>query len=209
MKLSRIDVLLSRVNSLLENIPVQLIEESAPVRASVEFAQDYAQVQAELRAVRREIATAGLYLANSFGNEKLTHTSSRGLAKLQDAAFPNESAVKIRNGNSIRMPAFPEECSYVRVINPFGEEVAYWISDEWKDDPQEVMGAILGAAMGAAPDDIHVVVVEQDGGPPETAKPIVFETYCHKATREDAESKIESLNGRYGAARIGRIVFDD
>lgn len=47
----------------------------------------------------------------------------------------------------IRSPAHPAECSYVRVVVD-GFEIAYWCSDEWRDDPTCVMGAFLGAAHG-------------------------------------------------------------
>jgi len=36
--------------------------------------------------------------------------------------------------------------SYVRVCGPDGREAGYWTWTEWKEDPQLVMGAILGAA---------------------------------------------------------------
>lgn len=49
-------------------------------------------------------------------------------------------------GKRIVFPAHPEECSYVRVIDPKGKEIAYWDSLEWEDEPVEVMGAIMGAA---------------------------------------------------------------
>lgn len=35
--------------------------------------------------------------------------------------------------------------SHVRVCDPQGYEVAYWIEDEWRDEPALVMGAIIGA----------------------------------------------------------------
>jgi len=35
--------------------------------------------------------------------------------------------------------------SYVRVCDPDGLEVMYWIADEWQEDPAVVMGAIIGA----------------------------------------------------------------
>lgn len=39
----------------------------------------------------------------------------------------------------------PGGASYVRVLNPAGNEIGYWIYDEWQESPVEVMGAILGA----------------------------------------------------------------
>jgi hypothetical protein len=52
-------------------------------------------------------------------------------------------------GRELRCPAFPLECSYVRVVID-GLELAYWVEDEWRDDPAVVMGAIFGAARGAS-----------------------------------------------------------
>ena len=34
---------------------------------------------------------------------------------------------------------------YVRVCDPAGVEVAYWVADEWQEEPAAVMGAIVGA----------------------------------------------------------------
>lgn len=59
-----------------------------------------------------------------------------------------ECVVKTEGGRELRCPAFPEECSYVRVTEDDGTEVAYWTYTEWEEDPQEVMGAIIGALKG-------------------------------------------------------------
>lgn len=45
----------------------------------------------------------------------------------------------------IRCPAHPAECDYVRITDLNGGELVYWLSTEWAEAPQEVMGAILGA----------------------------------------------------------------
>ena len=50
-------------------------------------------------------------------------------------------------GRQIRTPAYPAECDYVRIVRD-GLELAYWTSDEWRDAPMDVMGAIMGAASG-------------------------------------------------------------
>jgi hypothetical protein len=60
--------------------------------------------------------------------------------------FGTETHLPIMGG-SIRCPAFPEDCSYVRVCNDNGDEIAYWTADEWREEPEQVMGAIIGAAM--------------------------------------------------------------
>ena len=62
------------------------------------------------------------------------------------AVYVNES-VCARGVREIRFPAYPDECDYVR-ITVQGFEIAYWVSDEWKEAPIEVMGAIMGAIIG-------------------------------------------------------------
>ena len=37
------------------------------------------------------------------------------------------------------------EASYIRITDYHGVEIVYWVVTEWEDDPEEVMGAILGA----------------------------------------------------------------
>ena len=55
--------------------------------------------------------------------------------------------------------AFPsaevEPCgvTYVRLVDRRGVECAMWTYDEWEEDPQLVMGAILGALVGGPLDD--------------------------------------------------------
>ena len=43
-----------------------------------------------------------------------------------------------------------EGVTYVRFENSDGEEVAYWHFDEWREAPEEVVGAILGCLVGGA-----------------------------------------------------------
>lgn len=65
-----------------------------------------------------------------------------------DQVYDNETVVDITGTHrQIRTTAFPEACSYVRVTVG-ALEIAYWASDEWRDAPQEVMGAIMGCAHG-------------------------------------------------------------
>lgn len=37
---------------------------------------------------------------------------------------------------------------YVRLVDPEGEEYAYWDQEEWATDPALVMGAIINSAAG-------------------------------------------------------------
>jgi hypothetical protein len=59
-----------------------------------------------------------------------------------------ECVIPLANGRELRCPAYPLECSYVRIVGASGKEIAYWASEEWAEDAEVVMGAILGAAKG-------------------------------------------------------------
>jgi hypothetical protein len=62
----------------------------------------------------------------------------------------DECIIELKNGNTIRTDSFdlhPAGSSFVRVCDSDGAEIAYWVSEEWAEDPQLVMGAIMGAAM--------------------------------------------------------------
>ncbi len=41
----------------------------------------------------------------------------------------------------------PNGTDYVRVLAANGGEIVYWTADEWRDDPEVVMGAICGAML--------------------------------------------------------------
>jgi hypothetical protein len=56
-----------------------------------------------------------------------------------------ECVVELPTGCELRTPAHPEPCEYVRIVDPMAGEVAYWDCAEWQEDPQGVMGAIVGA----------------------------------------------------------------
>jgi hypothetical protein len=67
---------------------------------------------------------------------------------LEDAGDPqyeDEIAILAHSGFYLKCPAFPQDCDYVRITDPLGREIGYWVSDEWRESPAEVMGAILGA----------------------------------------------------------------
>lgn len=63
--------------------------------------------------------------------------------------YGDEFVLRLENGREIRTDTYddhPDGASYVRVLDSAGGEAGYWTSDEWGDDPQLVMGAILGCA---------------------------------------------------------------
>ena len=43
-----------------------------------------------------------------------------------------------------------EGCSYIRFVDANGNQLAYWVCNEWKEAPQEVMGAIMGCLLNGA-----------------------------------------------------------
>jgi hypothetical protein len=65
-----------------------------------------------------------------------------------DTTYEKESVIRLANGRELCSPAYPECCSYVRLVQD-GYELAYWNSDEWTEDSECVMGAIFGAAKGS------------------------------------------------------------
>jgi len=69
------------------------------------------------------------------------------------AKYSPEHIVRLETGCEIRCPAHPAPCSYVRIVDPVVGEVVYWDSAEWQEDPEGVMGAIMGAIAGPCEDD--------------------------------------------------------
>jgi hypothetical protein len=69
--------------------------------------------------------------------------------------YGQECIIALANGRTLHTDTYasnPEGSSYVRVCAPDGSEIGYWSCDEWREAPQEVMGAILGAANGMQKD---------------------------------------------------------
>jgi hypothetical protein len=63
-------------------------------------------------------------------------------------SFGPECIIRTAQGAELRSPVSPEECTYVRILDSDGNEVAYWDSAEWEEDPTGVMGAIVGCLNG-------------------------------------------------------------
>ena len=58
--------------------------------------------------------------------------------------YGEECVVLTHSGRAIHSPAYPAECSYIRIVEQ-GFELGYWDKAEWAEAPEEVMGAIMGA----------------------------------------------------------------
>lgn len=72
---------------------------------------------------------------------------SHALASL-GADYGAECSIPIfGSAREIRCPAYPEACHYVRIVVD-GLEICYWNHDEWQSDPEDVIGAVIGAAKG-------------------------------------------------------------
>lgn len=65
-----------------------------------------------------------------------------------DTVYENECVIATLNGRKLCVPAYPEECSYVRVVDRANHEIMYWNYEEWQESPQDVMGAFIGALNG-------------------------------------------------------------
>ena len=61
----------------------------------------------------------------------------------------HECEIALADGRKIRCPAWPLDCEYVRIVDANDEEEVYWHFNEWQEEPQEVMGAFMGALTGA------------------------------------------------------------
>lgn len=79
-------------------------------------------------------------------------------APMQDPYFSNaETTIRILGGNELRFPA-SGACDYVRVCNPgtlVEAQSAYWDSTEWQNEPEQVMGAIIGSLKSDDSDEIY------------------------------------------------------
>ncbi len=67
---------------------------------------------------------------------------------------PDETVVSIGFGQSIVFEGFnanPNGVDYVRFIRDRDQkELVYWDSEEWYDNPEEIMGAIMGCIQHGA-----------------------------------------------------------
>lgn len=65
-----------------------------------------------------------------------------------DTQYEDEACIVTQSGRELRFPAYPKEVDYVRVVD-HGFELAYWVDDEFAEDPRCVLGAMLGCAMAS------------------------------------------------------------
>jgi hypothetical protein len=101
--------------------------------------------------------TAGQRRHCTESRDHLHHPDAAGQARDNgsthdiDAGYGDECIIDLASGRTIRTDSYadsPEGSTYVRVCEADGAEAGYWTCDEWREAPEEVMGAILGAAKG-------------------------------------------------------------
>lgn len=64
------------------------------------------------------------------------------------SGYGPECVVATGGGAQLRASASPLEVDYIRVCDQNGIEVGYWTVDEVKEDPADVLGAIMGCLAG-------------------------------------------------------------
>jgi len=91
-------------------------------------------------------ALANGQLSEAAMNRQLMDIELKHIEENRDSGYGPECALIAHTGFELRYSAnVDEDLTYVRVCDPLGREVGYWVDDEWKEDPRIVMGAILGA----------------------------------------------------------------
>lgn len=138
---------------------VQWIGEQSPRVTSLRMEKVDAET---MKGMRIEEIGARL----GWGEFELVHAKD---AQVSNGEFEPECVLLLHSGREIRTPAYPEPCSYVRVVQN-GFELAYWNIEEIREDPEQVVGAIIGAAKGGVetPDVIDLrVTVRADMQRPE------------------------------------------
>lgn len=63
-----------------------------------------------------------------------------------------EHATVAHTGFELRYSSEGEVVDYIRVCDPLGREIGYWTAEEWQEDPQVVMTAILCAVTRNRPE---------------------------------------------------------
>lgn len=88
-----------------------------------------------------------LALMNQYSLSEIEASHAIGACDI-DCQDLTECVIDIAGGpRQLRSPSYPANCHYVR-ITVDGFEIAYWNEDEFKEDPSQVVGALMGAAKG-------------------------------------------------------------
>lgn len=109
------------------------------VRIKMEIDPDIALIRVLDIAVHADREKASKMLVDNYGANEFELSHALACA---EAEYGAETVIPMGK-REMRVPAFPDECSYVRFCAD-GVELTYWAEDEWASAPAEVMGAIVG-----------------------------------------------------------------
>lgn len=92
--------------------------------------------------------------------------------------------VKLANGCTICSDSLRFQAGgYVQILNAKGEEIGYWDVNEWAEDPEFVMGAILGCAQsGLSADQQQRIIKLRQANP--CAKGYCTDSKCSCVDRD-------------------------
>lgn len=123
------------------------------LRSAVTRVGDLLAQKTELDLLRLKGASLD-EIASHLGWSEATKEHARG--SIEDV-YENEGVIVTHSGRELRFPAYPLPCDYLRIVE-YGFELAYWNSDEWRDAPDEVIGAIMGCSMNGqgAPESVNL-----------------------------------------------------
>lgn len=109
------------------------------LEACLEFFEN--EVEAILKLLEKRWFAPSVEQVDTF----LTFGEKSHAKTTKSAEYKSEANIRTASGFQLKVPAYPEEVSYLRVCDPVGREVAYWAIDEVQESPAEVLGAIVGA----------------------------------------------------------------
>jgi len=82
-------------------------------------------------------------LGSLLGWNEAEKAHAKSISDAGGVDYGDECIVLTHSGREIRCPAYPESCTYFRIVEQ-GFELAYWSIDEVAEAPAEVLGAIMG-----------------------------------------------------------------
>lgn len=82
-------------------------------------------------------------LGDLLGWNEAEKAHAKAISDAGGVDYGDECVVLTHSGREIRCPAYPESCTYFRIVDQ-GFELAYWSIDEVAESPAEVLGAIMG-----------------------------------------------------------------
>lgn len=132
------DTTAERINFALVTLKEDLVE--IHERHGEDCADAY--MRERIATLKTRISVLDAALVWGWGDEEIQHAMSA-----KDATYGPETSIPLANGRVICVPAYPEECSYVRIVQG-AHEIGYWDADEFADDPRGALGAVMGLAHG-------------------------------------------------------------